>query len=194
MDPMDIISPPRTQFSSRKRSWGDDQFERPSVSSTTQFRSSLNLLATETHDPYSSSGETAVCGAHTICPESSFRVECAARRGGNGTAMCSTVSGASLIILQILDEPQRQRSIHRLPLRHVSQSMPALFASALAPSVPHAPVAPSLAPPPAAETEPNSIRLPPQASSSTKKRFAMGPRSDCDRCRAGEPGHYGHWL
>ncbi|KAG9121924.1 hypothetical protein FRC07_001894, partial [Ceratobasidium sp. 392] len=27
-----------------------------------------------------------------------------------------------------------------------------------------------------------------------KRRFAIGPRSNCERCLSGEPGHYGHWL
>ncbi|KAH7340332.1 hypothetical protein B0J17DRAFT_650957 [Rhizoctonia solani] len=35
---------------------------------------------------------------------------------------------------------------------------------------------------------------PTQFCSSTKKRFAMGPRADCEKCLAREPGHYGHWL
>ncbi|CAE6396904.1 unnamed protein product [Rhizoctonia solani] len=35
---------------------------------------------------------------------------------------------------------------------------------------------------------------PTQVSSNLKKRFALGPRADCQRCLTRESGHYGHWL
>ncbi|CAE6433325.1 unnamed protein product [Rhizoctonia solani] len=45
-------------------------------------------------------------------------------------------------------------------------------------------------------TAPDSARSSDLArvGSSTKKRFAIGPRADCRKCLAREPGHYGHWL
>ncbi|KAF8610831.1 hypothetical protein BDV93DRAFT_517925 [Ceratobasidium sp. AG-I] len=161
MEAMDIISPPRAQFSNRKRSWGDDQFERPTKRTThTRVR------------------DRPQCGALT---QQAQNVPFELNMQPEDERM-------------ILDEPQRQRSILRLPLRHVSQPITTLFASALAMPAPQTFVTPPPALPVATDPEPNSVTLLSQTGSTTKKRFAIGPRGDCDRCKASEPGHYGHWL
>ena len=47
--------------------------------------------------------------------------------------------------------------------------------------------------------QPNNLRSttdegPPSSQGSTlKKRFTMGPRTDCDKCRLGVKGHYMHF-
>ncbi|CEL52353.1 hypothetical protein RSOLAG1IB_00893 [Rhizoctonia solani AG-1 IB] len=92
-------------------------------------------------------------------------------------------------IQMIIDEPARAIP---LPSSAISRSAsPPLARNTLTITPPETPVQPT-----ATARSPDSLRPlePTRTGSNTKKRFAIGPRADCEKCLAREPGHYGHWL
>jgi hypothetical protein len=93
---------------------------------------------------------------------------------------------------------QVQQANEYASMGQLEQHAPGIFATGSAPSLSHmAPFTPVL-PQPLAPTEPppsnesthlGSLEVPPE----NKKRFRMGPRTDCEKCRLGVPGHYAHF-
>ncbi|KAG8749846.1 hypothetical protein FRC12_013195 [Ceratobasidium sp. 428] len=157
---MDIISPPR--FGSRKRSWGDEQLDRPFKRATySRTRDRPQCLAF-TQQTYNFPFEV------NIQPEDE--------------------------IMASANEPS-QDQIQGLPPRHTLQPITTLPATSI--NIPPSPstTASSFIISSAPQTVP--ISAAPANVHSTqniKRRFAIGPRSNCERCLSGEPGHYGHWL
>ncbi|ELU44605.1 hypothetical protein AG1IA_01347 [Rhizoctonia solani AG-1 IA] len=91
--------------------------------------------------------------------------------------------------LVIMDEPTRPMFLPPSPVSR-SVSPPAIRSD---PTVALSEISRPLK---ATGTAPDSARSldPVQVGSSAKKRFAIGPRTNCQKCLAREPGHYGHWL
>lgn len=114
--------------------------------------------------------------------------------------------------------PQPSTSIHGVTtasfLYHSPELQSTLFSPVLHPSESSrafSPIVPSATPVPSLQTQdstppssstlsvpifstvqirPDQIALP--SSPTKKQRFTMGPRSDCEKCRLGVPGHYSH--
>ncbi|CAE6515531.1 unnamed protein product [Rhizoctonia solani] len=97
-------------------------------------------------------------------------------------------------VQMITDEPARQRPMF-LPPSPISRPVspqPAVHSTTTPPVNPAVNATPSMAN--VARPDPARPLGPTQVGSNTKKRFAIGPRADCEKCIAREPGHYGHWL
>ncbi|KAG8707808.1 hypothetical protein FRC08_000271 [Ceratobasidium sp. 394] len=158
---MDIISPPR--FGSRKRSWGDDQLDRPfkrTTYSRTRDRPPCAALTQQVHHfPF---------GANIPLEDE---------------------------IMTSVNEPQQRDQIQDLSARHALLPIPTPPVANLDTPLPLRTTSSPLATVPPSEVGPTSA-APAQIflNSNTKRRFAIGPRSNCERCLSGEPGHYGHWL
>ncbi|KAJ1310329.1 hypothetical protein OPQ81_007068 [Rhizoctonia solani] len=94
----------------------------------------------------------------------------------------------------ITDEPERQRPMF-LPPSPISRptSPPPAIHNTPTTFPPINPIGVSTQP---MATATDSIRPLDSTliSFKTKRRFAIGPRADCEKCLAREPGHYGHWL
>ncbi|KAF8744722.1 hypothetical protein RHS02_02050, partial [Rhizoctonia solani] len=92
-------------------------------------------------------------------------------------------------VQMIMDEPTRPMFLPPSPVSR-SVSPPAIRSD---PTVALSEISRPLK---ATGTVPDSARSldPVQVGSSAKKRFAIGPRTNCQKCLAREPGHYGHWL
>ncbi|QRV86208.1 hypothetical protein RhiJN_14226 [Ceratobasidium sp. AG-Ba] len=156
---MDIISPPR--FGGRKRSWADEQLERPY--------------------------KRATCGRtreRPLCPpllQQITNIQLQVNTQPEDVAMTNA------------NESQHQDAVQGIPTQTTSEPF-VPFGLYPDPQIhpPSAGALPSNNPPGTVQL----LSMPTKAlpGSNVKKRFAIGPRSNCERCLSGEPGHYGHWL
>ncbi|CAE7079038.1 unnamed protein product [Rhizoctonia solani] len=164
VDAMDIV--PSRPLSGRKRAWGEEEYEPSKQKRALHSWIRERPPVTELDYPIIQQVQSLTLGAQV-----------------NDIQM-------------IMDEPVWQRPMLLPPSlvsRPVSPLPPIHNNSVIMPS-PHLPGASTQV---MAATTTSELTRPLDSAhvrSTTKKRFAMGPRADCERCLAREPGHYGHWL